>query len=914
MAKLESLVVDLHANAAELRKGLDEARGHLKGFGDHVKEVGEKLEALAVFEVGKELIEGLAEFAIKGAEAADRMGKLALAAQVPVAEFSRLNYAAKLGGLATEDLGTALNKLNKAMGEAGAGGVKQAAIFRGLGVSLKDASGNLRGTNEVFTELSRRFQELAPGAAKATLENDLFGKSGAKLEATFRGVAEGLAAAGGEADRFGLTISEKTFEASEKFVDNLERMKMVVTGVGTQVAGQLAPALAQLTKELLSSKDGAQGLKDAVTVIATALKLLTTGAIGVAAAFNYVAISLSGGLAAAVAAFTGHTRDANATVKDMQAELSKVTDQLESRFKAVWSPAAEEVKKPGEEAKKTADNILKVANAAEKVTAESKTAFDTLQHVLDDYGKKMAELASGGKDPIAEMQFRLEKGDLARSLGKIGDQAEVMRLRIMAAARALELLKYNAAAAKLAFSIEMGGRATNRAMTKQRDEFDNIGSTQEQTSQQNTQGFTDFDDALEKLAQATKKHAALLGAAQIEEQMGHTTAAQNLLRAADYTDVAAQQAQKAADEFKKIKTIQVSEIQKSIDKIAAGLAGAANHMLSKLGELGSVVSSAIQGFQQGGWWGAIIAVIIEVFSRFKRFGEIQQAATDQLYALVEQLGPALDKLTDGFEKLQGSLGSMLQTVGTALSPVIAEVGRILGIVGRVLGPIFAMIENIIGPLTGMLDAFMGIANALDPLNPILKLVGALFKAVGAVMLEIEGAIMQFVGTVMEGIRVLLADIGLDSLALEVSKVSTKLLSGAADAQHKAEGMFADLGDEFSHFFDDTGKDKAGTSINTAASDAGAKVAGLGDASAKTAASMGKLNAALTNAPSGFRYNAAVFNATSVGKFGPGGQSSKGDMHFHINGVVAITVDQLAAAVVQRMNKKNWHQTGQPPPY
>src|SRR5581483_8573134 len=106
MAALSDLVVSLSADTAALRAGLDQATSMLKSFGSGISSIQKQIEGfgeLKGVEIGKELIEGLAEFVQKGAEAAEQAGKLAQAAGVPVESFSRLSYAASLSNVSAED-------------------------------------------------------------------------------------------------------------------------------------------------------------------------------------------------------------------------------------------------------------------------------------------------------------------------------------------------------------------------------------------------------------------------------------------------------------------------------------------------------------------------------------------------------------------------------------------------------------------------------------------------------------------------------------------------------------------------------------------------------------------------------------------------------------------------------------------
>src|SRR5262245_46500532 len=154
MAKLESLIVDLQANTAELKKGLDQANAQVEKFGKKIDSLAQVVTFDRIGHLALEASEKLGEFVLKGAEVADQMGKLSQAAGVPVETLSRLNYAAGLANVSSEELGKAFAHLNKSMGAAAGGASQQVAIFQALGIKVTDAAGKLKGADQVMGELA----------------------------------------------------------------------------------------------------------------------------------------------------------------------------------------------------------------------------------------------------------------------------------------------------------------------------------------------------------------------------------------------------------------------------------------------------------------------------------------------------------------------------------------------------------------------------------------------------------------------------------------------------------------------------------------------------------------------------------------------------------------------------------------
>lgn len=85
-----------------------------------------------------------------------------------------------IGGVAGVGLGEGHGELATAMVAAG-GSKEQIEVFSRLGVSVTDAAGQLRPTEDVLLDLADAFAAMPDGAEKSALAVKLFGKSGVEL-------------------------------------------------------------------------------------------------------------------------------------------------------------------------------------------------------------------------------------------------------------------------------------------------------------------------------------------------------------------------------------------------------------------------------------------------------------------------------------------------------------------------------------------------------------------------------------------------------------------------------------------------------------------------------------------------------------------------------------------------------------
>jgi len=236
-----------------------------------------------------------AGFAIKSAiDRADELSKASQKIGVTTEALSRLAYAADLSDVSIEQLQTGLAKLVKFQASAAQGNKEAISTFAAFNIQIKDLEGNLRGTEDVLRDFARVFASLPDGPEKTALALRVFGKSGAELIPLLNSGADGMARLAEEADRLGITISTNTGRQAEQFNDNLTTLKANITGVATDIAGDLLPQLVQLTEELKSGGTAAENFKgfasgmvtvfgfvaDAAGVVADVVRGLTSTVIG----------------------------------------------------------------------------------------------------------------------------------------------------------------------------------------------------------------------------------------------------------------------------------------------------------------------------------------------------------------------------------------------------------------------------------------------------------------------------------------------------------------------------------------------------------------------------------------------------------------------------------------------------------
>jgi hypothetical protein len=822
MAKLESLIVDLKLNSAELRKGIDAANSKIDSLGKKVSSLSGTISFGMVAKAAASAVTHLVEFVRHGAEVADQMGKMAQGAGVSVESLSRLDYSAKLSGLSTEELGRGLKNLNKNLSEAGAGGKEQVRLFNALGVAVKDSAGNVRSADVVFADLSEKFAGMERGASKAGLAGKLFGeKIGERMIPMLNLGKDGLSKLSAEADRFGVTISSKTAKASEEFNDNMTRLGVALTRVGTRVAGEVAPAFTKLTSWLLESKEGAAALKTIVTILSGAMRVLASLAIAVGAAFQVVGTAIAGIAASAVEFLSGNFEGSVEIVKDTWKELGEQVQVASDLMGKAWSDSADDAESGSRRMVESADEVARAAS---------------------DMGKKLAE-----------------------------------------------------AQAAHAFEFEQKAKATTRGMEERLQAHANRNRDPGDVARGFTEGFKDFEDAVAKSADAIHARDKLLQLSADRKAVEDMEGSRRLEAMAGDFDILSEKANRAAESFEVLEELS----ERAGREFGAAVAAIGMQFASKLGELGSVINAAVQGAQSGGVWGALIAVIIELLSKFERFSEIMDIANGAVAMALKDMAAGFNALIDGLRPLFGAISMIAKALHSILGPILVIVGKIFQQIAATLVPLGIIFQTIAASLEPLFQIIGAVVDILKIFQPILAIVSLSMMAMKLAIQYVTLGFNMFVDWVLEffggnnNSGVIAAQNAVNTTQNEMIALAKKLekdpLNAMTATANDAANELEQLGKEASATKDAKENETKATEKATTALD--------------------RLSAQFTNIPEGFKLALRRFQATDAIEGGAlaaagGGGSTTINVHGSL-----ISERELAREVAQGQGRRNFQRGG-----
>lgn len=288
----------------------------------------------------------------KAAGTADDLVTLSKQTGISTDQLQLYAAAADLVDVSVETMAKSQSRLKKTMLTASEGGAV-AEYFDQLGVSVTDANGNLRDSNDVFMETIAALGNMENETERDAIAMQIFGKSASELNPLIEDAGKTYSEVSQMLSEHGLSpLSEEELQKANEFQDSLDTIKLIfqqlILQVGTKVAGVLQPILDKVVDkvtafaEWLSGVDPqiiaiVLGITAAVAAITPVLMAVGIALSAVGAAMSFLAanpvVLIIGAIVALVAAIV-------LLIKNWDAVKAKALEVWE-RIKEIFSGVAD---------------------------------------------------------------------------------------------------------------------------------------------------------------------------------------------------------------------------------------------------------------------------------------------------------------------------------------------------------------------------------------------------------------------------------------------------------------------------------------------------------------------------------------------------------------------------------------------
>ena len=199
----------------------------------------------AAVKAGKALI----NMSKEGAEYADNVLTQSAVTGIATDKLQEYMYAAELVDVSTETLTGSMAKNIRSMKSAADGSSSFAEAYEKLGISVINADGSLRNSDDVYWELIDALGQVENETERDALAMTLLGRSAQDLNPLIKAGSVAMSELGEEAREAGYVLSDELLESYGAYDDALQRMKNSTTSFKNALGTVLLPILTEVSTE-----------------------------------------------------------------------------------------------------------------------------------------------------------------------------------------------------------------------------------------------------------------------------------------------------------------------------------------------------------------------------------------------------------------------------------------------------------------------------------------------------------------------------------------------------------------------------------------------------------------------------------------------------------------------------------------
>lgn len=240
---------------------------------------------------------GLTAFVVKGTNAvgqnADRLLDLNAVTGISTDSLQEFENVARVAGVSQEALTNAISGLSRRMSGLIEGTGNAHNQFQSLGISVRDANGNIKDTENLMLEAMRAIGDLQNPMERAAAANQIFGRRWEELAPIMALGTEGIEAAREEARELGLVLSDETLHAANDMRIEMQQVQAQFGAVRDQLIVALIPAVTSLVESIQPVIENiARWIRDNPTLVRNIV--IVTGAVtGLVAIMGALALAMA---------------------------------------------------------------------------------------------------------------------------------------------------------------------------------------------------------------------------------------------------------------------------------------------------------------------------------------------------------------------------------------------------------------------------------------------------------------------------------------------------------------------------------------------------------------------------------------------------------------------------------------------
>jgi lambda family phage tail tape measure protein len=401
-------------------EAIDRFNGELSNISKSAQSVSSNMSTLtrsAQALAGAWVVREVVSFGKNLINVADEMDELSEKTGVAVEDLAAFKGAAEVEHMSLEDMAGSLRKLSTAIVDTATGSKELKAIFKTLGIEVRDSSGDLKNSGQVLKEISNKFSVMEDGAVKSAIAVKLFGKSGSEIIPFLNKGAT-------ELERLKSSIDSDFAARAGAFNDTLSEMSINAKEFASSGLKDLLPTLQEVAEGLYLGSRNSKAMSAGAMVLGETIRITAVLFNSLNVAVQSVADVLGTAFIAAarivIDVWTGTT---TAIVDSTRAAWAAITGDFSGAYKILTDL--------GEKSKKGfVDHMAEQGIAGEAFTnrffGRFKDAYDANEKLL----KNSALFGNGLKGALEDTEPQINKRSIVADLSDITKARTIERDRV----------------------------------------------------------------------------------------------------------------------------------------------------------------------------------------------------------------------------------------------------------------------------------------------------------------------------------------------------------------------------------------------------------------------------------------------------------------------------------------------------
>lgn len=253
--ELFKLFGTIAVNNKDANSAIDETSEKAEGFGSKLKKGVSTVAKWGTAVVGGATAAAgaLVKFAESSASTADHVDKMSQKIGISRQAYQELDFICSQSGTSVDSLQAGMKSLVSAMDGAASGTASNVEQFNKLGVSVTNADGSLRSSEEVMWETLSALQSMDNETEKARLATELFGRSGTELLPLLNSESGSLEEMKQQAHDLGLVLDDELIDSGVSLTDTIDQMKRSFGSIVTQLGASLMPIVENVSKYVIDN-------------------------------------------------------------------------------------------------------------------------------------------------------------------------------------------------------------------------------------------------------------------------------------------------------------------------------------------------------------------------------------------------------------------------------------------------------------------------------------------------------------------------------------------------------------------------------------------------------------------------------------------------------------------------------------